>query len=96
MFFNINIYILIIHITSIKINLKLIMYPKFIKINDKYININEISNVICNYSVTGKITYCIHLTNDTKHDIFKLPSTHLPTDNDFIVFEKWLKSSVYN
>lgn len=72
------------------------MQPKFIKINDKYININEISNVICNHSLLGKITYCIYLTNNTMYEIVKLPSTSLPTDNDFIVFEKWLNSSVYS
>jgi hypothetical protein len=72
------------------------MHPKFIKIHDKYININEISNVSCNHSVSGKITYCIYLTNDTMHEIYKLPHVPLPTDNDFIMFEKWLNSSIYN
>lgn len=72
------------------------MHPKFIKIHDKYININEISNVSCNHSVYGKITYCIYLTNNTMHEIYKLTYATLPTDNDFIMFEKWLNSSVYN
>lgn len=76
--------------------LKIIMHPKFIKIQDKYININDISNVSCHYSVSGKITYCIYLTNNTMHEICKQPSISLPTDNDFIIFEKWLNSSVYS
>lgn len=70
------------------------MQPKFILINDTYINENEIRKIKRYTSSTGTLIYCIYLTDNSK-EVLSYPTGRTGESYELRIFENWLNSSLH-
>lgn len=71
------------------------MQSKFIKINDTYINLDEIRKIKYTKSAAGIHTYCVYLKDNSKEEI-SYPIGRPGGYDEFIAFKNWLTGCLLN